>query len=238
MLGVDVHGGDAAVGAAFLIAPAVFEAKDEVVLVLAGQHHAALGENDLVVVQVLVLIVDDDVVDGAAILIFLAHFDAEAGDIIVENAGPNVERGLAVAQVVEQGKRLEVGNGDDVIVKEKRACGDGENEDKQRPHKACERDAGAFNSNEFVEFAHVAEGHDAGQKDAEGQGKRHQCCAHVEQQLEDHPGAQTLADELVHVKPEKLHHKHEERHEKRNDKWANEGPDDEQVEFFEHGLQI
>src|SRR5882724_3864985 len=221
----------------FTVKRAILELELQRFLVGGNDHLALLRHDDIVLQAGIILFVDDDVADRAVVFFFLADLDHVAFDAVVEDAFLDVEGRLGHDDIVFQGIHLQVGHRDDIIVEQESDIADEDADEEQRAHEPEQGNAGGLDGHQLEGLAQVAEGHDGRQQYGEGQGQGYERCADIENEPSDGAEVDAFADHVVDIEPEELQHQDEGRDKKNSDEGADEGFDDQLVQFFYQGGQ-
>ena len=80
--------------------------------------------------------------------------------------------------------------------------------DYERTEGLHQRDARCLDGRQLRALAKVAEGDERRQQDGQRQGLRHEREPHVPEELRQHLHREPLADEVVDIAPQELHHQH------------------------------
>ena len=161
---VETHGGG------LVPEGAVPQGEEEVVLVGGDGHGAGFGVGDGGVALPPGVVVDEDVLHGLAVGHLLAHEDRVVVEAVVEDPFLDVEGGFLLLDVVEQHPEFQGGAGDDLVGEDERDDGDEDSEEGQRGHHLAGGDARRLEGDDFVSFAHIAEGHQGGEHHGQGEG--------------------------------------------------------------------
>ena len=221
----------------FLVAPAAFEGKDQVLFIGRDDHCTTIGYDHVILLAGIVLFVDDDVADNGIVGLFFADFYDIAVDPVEEDAFLDIEGGFGIDDVVLEGLHFQVGDGVDVVVEEEGQEGDHNGDDEEGAQEAEQGDAGRFDRNEFVGFPEVTQGHDGGEEDGQGQGQGDDGSGDVHEHPQDRPCIEPFTHHIVDIEPHELQHQDEGRDEEGSDERSYKGLYNEDIQLFEQAVK-
>ena len=161
-------------------------------------------------------------------MVFLvSHADRHVVDAVEEESVLEFEALFLLADVVDDAEHLLVGVRHQVVRDEEAPHGDESHDDDQRLGDPEQRHPGRLHGQQFVVFAQIAHRHDRGQQHRQRQPHRDHVGHGVGHQLDDDPGAESLAHEFVDVAPHEVHHQHEHDDEEGEDHGSEVGLQDE-----------
>jgi len=233
----EAHGGEGAplvvlaVGE-FGIGVAIVEREAQETVVGRGLHVAALGHDDVHLAGALGVVVDDDIAQLVAVLVFLADTDDIALELLVVLAGADIDGGFLARDVVERHTVFQHGCGHDVVGEiEGHAC-EQQHDEGHGHHGAPDRDAAGLHGHKLVFLAEVAHGHDGGEEHGDGQRHGDEGGGSIEEQLSDDAELEALAHEVVDILPYELHEQHQHREGEGEQQRPDEGAEYETIDFF------
>ena len=185
------------------------QCQHEVLLLCRRLQHARVGQNDGRILIAVGHPVDHDSVEFARLHIFLLHIEVAVGDAVVEDTLGDFQFRTLLLHRDEQLGDLHVGLRTYVVLEIERTAHDHHRDENQRAEGLHQRNACGLDGREFRAFTQISECDERGEEDGQGQGLRHEHQTHVPKKLGQHLHRKALADELVDIPPQKLHHQHE-----------------------------
>ena len=197
-----------------IVGAAVVHIEDQVFLVFGDLDLARFGDDDGCVAVVLGVVVHHQVVHHSGLVVLPFRPQGVTLDAVVEHAVGNLDLIFGAADVVAQGVDVLVGHRDQFVRYEESADGDQERDYHQREHSAADGDAGGFHRQQFVVLSEASHRHNGCQKGGQRQHHRQDGAGAPAHKFGDDAQTETLADKLVDVYPQELHHKDEQHDEK------------------------
>ena len=114
------------------------------------------------------MVIDDDVLEVASVIVFLAHTDNIAIKLSVVFSRTYVDGRFLAGDVVERRAVLEHGRRHDIVAEIEGHTGEQQGHKGHRRYGAAHRDATGFHGHKLVFLAEVAHGHDGGEKHSDG----------------------------------------------------------------------
>ena len=223
-------------GVVFAVGGSVEEGEGQVFLAPGHLEDGGVGHRHGDVALAGGVVVDLDVVEHPARLVLVADPEDIALDAVVEGPRRDLDLVLGAGDVVAQGVDLVEGVRHEPRADHIGAAADQQHEHAQRQEDAPERDAGSADGHQLAALAELTDGHRGGEQGRERQGERQGQAAHApEQEFQDRADAQALADQLVDVEPEGLHHQDEDYDEEDRNERSDKRLQYEAVEFLHPG---
>ena len=155
------------------ISVSVVKGEDEVAVVHGRLHGALLGHYDRCLFPALLVVVDDDVLQGVAVLRLAADADHIAVDLLVVFARAYVDGRLLACDVVEGLAIAHHGLGHDVVGEIEGHASEQQHNDGHGHHDPADAYAAGLHGYKFVLLAEVAHGHDRGEEHGDRQRHGH-----------------------------------------------------------------
>lgn len=211
---------------------AVAEGEAEVAVVGRGGHDAAAGDDDGGLAHAVGVVVDDHVVEGAAVRVFAADSDDIALDVLVVFAGAYVDGGFLAGDVVEGHAVFEHGGGHHIVGKIEGHAREEQHDEGHGTHDAADGYAAGFHGNELVLLAEVAHGHNGGEEDGDGESHGDKGGRSIQEKFGNDIELEAFPNQVVDILPHELHEQHEDRDGESEHQRADERAEYEAIEFL------
>ena len=159
----------------------------------------------------------------------MLHIDIKACNLFIEHALRDFQFRRFLAHGVEQGIKLHLHHGHDIVLEEESANRYETNRDNQRTHNVDKRDAGGLHREQFQAFAQVSERHQRSQQNRQRKCHRHKEQGGIEEHFRQHRDAQTFSHHIVDVAPKELHQDDKQTDSERHQEQRQEGLQHERI---------
>ena len=204
-------------GVGLLVIRSVEKREREVCLVLGHLHHGGIGDGKAGVSFVLCVVVHHHAMHHAVVVVSAVHSEDVAVDTVVKGSSRNLDLILGLADILSKLVDVVVGYRDESVADEESTDTDAQTDDSKRDEDSLQGDSGCLDGKELVILSELSESHHGCEESRQRQGEREHCRASPCQELQDHPYAQSFADELVDVEPQELHD--EDEHDDKQDRY-------------------
>src|SRR6185312_11823222 len=113
------------------------------------------------------LLIDDDVVNGAVVLVLLADLDHETRKLVIEDSFPDVEGRPREDDITLEVVELQRGDREDIVIEKEGDNGQQQADEEERPHETEKGNARGFYGDQLEGLAQVAQGHDRRKQDCQ-----------------------------------------------------------------------
>ena len=192
--------------------------QQQVFLLGSRLKHARVGKDNGLVFIRTGLTVNHHVVESARHHVLVLDIKVGVGNAIVEHTLGNLQFGTLLLHRHQQLTELLVGLGSNDILEIERHTSHYKDNNDDGTHALHQRNAGSLDSRQLGTLAKIAIGYQRRQQNSQRKslGNKHQ--SHVPKELGQHIHGKSLADEVIDITPQKLHHQHKLADEKGGDK--------------------
>ena len=187
---------------------AAIECQQQVFLLCRCLNAARVCQDNSSIVVAASHAVNHNAIQHTTLQVFLCHIKVRAGDAIVEDAFRNLHLRVLLLHRKQQLLEGDKGTRSNDFLKEERHACYGNSDDNERTHGLHQRHAGSLDSRQLRTFAQIAKSYQRRQQDSQGESLRHQHQTHIPEELRQHFHGKALANQLIDIAPQKLHHQH------------------------------
>ena len=185
------------------------QVQHEMLLLCRRLEHARVGKDDGLVLVAVGHPVHHDVIEVSGLQVFLLHIEVGIGDAVIEDAFGYLQLRTFLLHGDEQLGDVLLRARSYIVLEIERTAGDEDTDDDQTAERLDQRNAGRLDGRQLGTLAEVAVGNKRGEEDGQRKGLRHHHQAHVPEELSENIHGQSLADQVVDIPPQELHHQHE-----------------------------
>ena len=173
--------------------------------IFCGAQRTRVGSDDARVRRRLVNAIDNYIVEHSSFLVFILHINIIAWNLTIDGAFRNVQRELRLPCREKQRVHFHLSFGQNIVLEEKSANGDQDNEDNQRFHHPYQRNACRLERSEFYVLTKITKSHQRGKQYSQRQRHRNKRQRRIEKQFCQHMDFQPTSHQVVDITEKELH---------------------------------